>query len=284
MAGAWHAPELRPAQSPLTIQFQEGHMKIDASLAAVVTGGASGLGLATVKALRAAGAQVAIFDLNAETGEKAASDAGATFCRCDVLSDESVDEAFAMARAAHGQERVLVCCAGGGNAIATARRDKKTGEISIFPTDKFEWVLRLNTVGTFRCVTRAAAGMMTLEPIDGERGVLVNTASAAATEGQMGQAAYSAAKAAIVGMTLTIARDLAREGIRVNTIQPGIFDTPAMSRATPQMLEALGAMVPFPPRLGHAAEFAGLALEIIRNGYINGETIRLDGAIRMQPR
>ncbi|AXQ30714.1 SDR family oxidoreductase [Solimonas sp. K1W22B-7] len=259
-------------------------MKIEPSLAAVVTGGASGLGLATVKALRAAGVKVAIFDLNEEVGEKAAAGTGAIFCRCDVLSDESVDQAFAKARAAQGQERVLVCCAGGGNAIPTARRDKTTGAINIFPTDKFEWVLKLNTVGTFRCITRAAAGMMTLEPVNGERGVLISTASAAATEGQMGQAAYSAAKAAIVGMTLTIARDLSREGIRVNTIQPGIFDTPAMSRATPEMLDALGKMVPFPPRLGHADEYASLALEIVRNGYINGETLRLDGAIRMQPR
>ena len=259
-------------------------MNIDSSLAAVVTGGASGLGLATVKALRASGASVAIFDLNEETGEQAAAETGSLFCRCDVLTDESVDEAFAKARAAQGQERALVCCAGGGNAIPTARRDKKTGEIKMFPTDQFEWVLRLNTVGTFRCITRAAAGMMELEPIDGERGVLVNTASAAATEGQMGQAAYSAAKAAIVGMTLTIARDLSREGIRVNTIQPGIFNTPAMARATPEMLEALGGMVPFPKRLGVASEYASMALEMIRNGYINGETVRLDGAIRMQPR
>lgn len=259
-------------------------MKIDSSLAAVVTGGASGLGLATVKALRAAGAKVAIFDLNAEIGEKMAAETGAIFCQCDVLSDESVDAAFAKARAAQGQERALICCAGGGNAIPTARRDKTTGEINIFPSDKFEWVLKLNTVGTFRCITRAAAGMMTLEPVNGERGVLVNTASAAATEGQMGQAAYSAAKAAIVGMTLTIARDLSREGIRVNTIQPGIFATPAMARATPEMLEALGKMVPFPPRLGHADEYASLTLEVIRNGYLNGETLRLDGAIRMQPR
>jgi NAD(P)-dependent dehydrogenase (short-subunit alcohol dehydrogenase family) len=259
-------------------------MKIDTSLAAVVTGGASGLGLATVKALRSRGANVAIFDQNPETGEKAAAETGATFCQCDVLSDESVDTAFAQARAKQGQERALVCCAGGGNAIVTARRDKKTGEIQIFPSDKFEWVLRLNTVGTFRCITRSAAGMMTLDPLDGERGVMVNTASAAATEGQIGQAAYSAAKAAIVGMTLTIARDLAREAIRVNTIQPGIFNTPAMARATPQMLESLGSMVTFPQRLGHADEYASLALEMIRNGYFNGETVRLDGAIRMQPR
>jgi NAD(P)-dependent dehydrogenase (short-subunit alcohol dehydrogenase family) len=259
-------------------------MKIDSSLAAVVTGGASGLGLATVQALRALGASVAIFDLNDETGEAAAAATGAIYCRCDVLSDESVDAAFAKARAAQGQERALVCCAGGGNAIPTARRDKKTGEIAIFPSDKFEWVLRLNTVGTFRCITRSAAGMMTLEPLDGERGAMVNTASAAATEGQMGQAAYSAAKAGIIGMTLTIARDLSREGIRVNTIQPGIFDTPAMARATPEMRQALGDMVPFPKRLGAAQEYASMALELIRNGYVNGETVRLDGAIRMQPR
>lgn len=259
-------------------------MKIDSSLAAIVTGGASGLGLGTVRALRAAGAKVAIFDMNEETGQKAAAETGATFVKCDVLSDESVDAAFAAARAAQGQERAIVCCAGGGNAIRTASRDKETGEIKFFPADKFEWVLRLNTVGTFRCITRAAAGMMTLDPIDGERGVMVNTASAAATDGQMGQAAYSAAKAGIVGMTLPIARDLSREGIRVCTIQPGIFDTPAMAGAPPQMLQALGAMVPFPPRLGAPEEYASLALEVIRNGYLNGETIRLDGAIRMQPR
>jgi len=259
-------------------------MKIDSTLAAVVTGGASGLGLATVKALRAQGVKVAIFDLNEEVGEKAAAETGAVFCQCDVLSDESVDQAFAKAREVNGQERVLVCCAGGGNAIPTARRDKKTGEINIFPSDKFEWVLRLNTVGTFRCITRAAAGMMAADLVDGERGVIVNTASAAATEGQMGQAAYSAAKAGIVGMTLTIARDLSREAIRVNTIQPGIFDTPAMARAPQEMKDALGAMVPFPNRLGNADEYASLVLEMVRNGYINGETIRLDGAIRMQPR
>ena len=259
-------------------------MKVDHTMSAVVTGGASGLGLATVKALRAAGAHVAIFDLNEAAGIQAATETGAIFCPCDVLLDDSVDSAFAQARAEQGQERILVCCAGGGNAIPTARRDKATGAINIFPSDKFEWVLKLNTVGTFRCITRAAAGMMTLEPIDGERGVIVNTASAAATEGQMGQAAYSAAKAAIVGMTLTIARDLSREGIRVNTVQPGIFDTPAMARATPAMKEALGAMVPFPKRLGYAEEYAGMALELIRNGYMNGETVRLDGGIRMQPR
>lgn len=259
-------------------------MQLNKTVAAVVTGGASGLGLATVRALRAQGVKVAIFDLNPEAGEQAAKETGSIFCECDVLSDDSVDAAYANARAQQGQERLLVCCAGGGNAIMTCKRNKKTGEIEMFPSDKFEWVLKLNTVGTFRCVTRSAAGMMTLDPIDGERGAIVNTASAAATDGQMGQAAYSAAKAAIVGMTLTIARDLSRENIRVNTIQPGIFDTPAMARATPDMKEALGGMVLNPKRLGVPAEYAGLALELLRNGYMNGETIRLDGGIRMQPR
>lgn len=259
-------------------------MRLDETVSAVVTGGASGLGLGTVKALRALGVKVAIFDLNSDTGEAAASETGSIFCQCDVFSDESVDAAFAKARSVNGQERLLVCCAGGGNAIMTCKRNKETGEIEMFPSDKFEWVLRLNTVGTFRCITRSAAGMMTLDPIDGERGAIVNTASAAATDGQMGQAAYSAAKAAIVGMTLTIARDLSRENIRINTIQPGIFDTPAMARATPAMKEALGGMVLNPKRLGVPAEYASMALELLRNGYMNGETIRLDGGIRMQPR
>ncbi|HEX7819143.1 MAG TPA: SDR family NAD(P)-dependent oxidoreductase [Sphingobium sp.] len=259
-------------------------MKIDSSLAAVVTGGASGLGLATVKAFRAAGAKVAIFDLNEEVGRKAAAETGAIFVKCDVLSDESVDAAFAEARTQQGQERALVCCAGGGNAISTIRKDKETGTISVFPTDKFEFVVKLNVVGTFRCITRSAAGMATLEEIDGERGAIVNTASAAATDGQMGQAAYSAGKAGIVGITLPVARDLSRFGIRVNTIQPGIFATPLMLSAPQAMLDKLGAAVPFPQRLGEPSEFASLALELVRNGYMNGETIRLDGAIRMAPR
>lgn len=259
-------------------------MKLDSSIAAVVTGGASGLGLATVRALRAQGVKVAILDLNDEAGEKMASETGSVFCKVDVLSDDSVDQAFAKARSANGQERVLVNCAGGGNSAKTAGRDRKTGEIKTFPTDKFAWVLMLNTVGTFRCITRSAAGMLTLDPIAGERGVIVNTASAAAQDGQMGQAAYSASKAAVVGMTLPIARDLSGEGIRINTVMPGIFDTPLMMGAPDNVKEALAASVPFPKRFGDPAEYAGLALEMIRNGYLNGETIRLDGAIRMPPR
>jgi NAD(P)-dependent dehydrogenase (short-subunit alcohol dehydrogenase family) len=259
-------------------------MKLDSSVSAVVTGGASGLGAATTRALAAAGVKVAVFDLNAEGGEAIAAEIGGVFCQVDVLSDESVEAAFAKARAAHGQERILVNCAGGGNAIKTAGRDRKTGEIRTFPSDKFAWVLMLNTVGTFRCITRAAAGMMTLEPIDGERGVIVNTASAAAQDGQAGQAAYAASKAAVVGMTLPIARDLASEGIRINTIMPGIFNTPLMMGAPQELKDSLAGSVPFPKRFGEPSEFASLTLEMIRNGYFNGETVRLDGAIRMGPR
>jgi NAD(P)-dependent dehydrogenase (short-subunit alcohol dehydrogenase family) len=260
-------------------------MRLDGTVAAVVTGGASGLGKATATALVASGVKVAIFDLNQEAGTAVAEEIGATFCQLDVLDDASVDAAFAKARAANGQERILVNCAGGGNAIKTVSRDRKSGEIRQFPTDKFAWVLMLNTVGTFRCITRAAAGMLTLDPLEsGERGVIVNTASAAAQDGQAGQAAYSASKAAVVGMTLPIARDLAPEGIRINTIMPGIFNTPLMMGAPDNVKEALAATVPFPPRFGEPPEFASLALEMIRNGYFNGETVRLDGAIRMAPR
>lgn len=259
-------------------------MKLDQAVSAIVTGGASGLGKATATALRAQGVKVSIFDLNAAAGESAAAELGVTFCEVDVLSDESVDAAFAKARAANGQERILVNCAGGGNAIKTVSRDRKTGAISIFPADKFAWVLMLNTVGTFRCISRSAAGMLTLDPVEGERGVILNTASAAAQDGQMGQAAYAASKAAVVGMTLPIARDLSGESIRVNTIMPGIFNTPLMMGAPDNVKEALAATVPFPKRFGEPPEYASLVLEMIRNGYFNGETVRLDGAIRMPPR
>jgi NAD(P)-dependent dehydrogenase (short-subunit alcohol dehydrogenase family) len=259
-------------------------MKLDSSIAAVVTGGASGLGLATVRALVGAGVRVAIFDINGEKGEAAAAETGGVFCHADVMSDESLDQAFARARAANGQERALVNCAGIGVGAKTVSRDKTTGEIKQFPGDKFAYVLMLNTVGTFRCITRAAAGMLTLDPQDGERGAIVNTASAAAQDGQIGQAAYSASKAAIVGMTLPIARDLSGDGIRVNTIMPGIFDTPLMMGAPQNVRDVLAASVPFPKRLGEPGEYASLVLEMLRNGYFNGETVRLDGAIRMPPR
>ena len=260
-------------------------MELNASVAAVVTGGASGLGEATARALAARGVKVAIFDLNEGKGEAVAAELGGVFCKVNVTSEEEVDAGFAKARAAHGQERILVNCAGTGNGIKTASRDKQTGETRHFPLDAFNFIIQINLVGTFRCIAKSAKGMLDLEPLaDGERGAIVNTASVAAVDGQMGQAAYSASKGGIVGMTLPIARDLMGDGIRVNTILPGIFDTPLMNAAPPPVKEALAASVPFPKRLGAAPEYASLALEMITNGYFNGEHVRLDGAIRMAPR
>ena len=260
-------------------------MKLGSDIAAIVTGGASGLGAATARALAARGVRVAIFDLQAEKGAAVAAEIGGVFCEVNVTSDDSVDAGFAKARAAHGQERVLVNCAGTGNAIKTASRSKEDGAIRHFPLDAFNWVIQINLVGTFRCIAKSAAGMLTLDPLaDGERGAIVNTASVAAEDGQIGQAAYSASKGGVVGMTLPIARDLMNEGIRVNTILPGIFDTPLMNAAPPQVKEALAASVPFPKRLGNPDEYAMLALTMIECGYFNGEDVRLDGGIRMAPR
>ncbi|MBW7947252.1 MAG: SDR family NAD(P)-dependent oxidoreductase [Sphingomonadaceae bacterium] len=256
-----------------------------AGTAAVVTGASSGLGAATARALAREGAKVAIFDMNAEKGEAVAAEIGGIFCNVDVTSDESVDAGFAKARAAHGQERILVNCAGVGNAIKTAGRDKATGAIKHFPLDAFSKVIQINLVGTFRCIAKSAAGMLTLDPLeDGERGAIVNTASVAAEDGQMGQAAYSASKGGVVGMTLPVARDLMSEGIRVNTILPGIFNTPLMQAAPDNVKAALAASVPFPKRLGEPEEYAKLALAMITIGYFNGEDVRLDGGIRMAPR
>ena len=259
-------------------------MKLDSSIAAVVTGGASGLGEATVRQLAAHGVKVAIFDLTEARGEEVAKDDGGVFCKCNVTSDDEVDAAFAKARAAHGQERILVNCAGTGNAAKTASRDKTTGETKHFPLDAFNLIIQINLVGTFRCIAKSAKGMLDLEPIDGERGAIVNTASVAAEDGQMGQAAYSASKGGVVGMTLPIARDLAGDGIRVNTILPGIFDTPLMRGAPEAVKQALANSVPFPKRLGAPEDYAQLALTMITKGYFNGEDVRLDGAIRMAPR
>ncbi len=261
-------------------------MQISANTPAVVTGGASGLGEATARALAAKGAKVAIFDLQEEKGMAVAADIGGIFCEANVTSDESIDAAFAKARAAHGQERILVNCAGTGSAIKTAKRDRNTGEISHFPLDAFNWLIQINLVGTFRCIAKSAAGMMTADPLsdDGDRGAIINTASVAGEDGQIGQAAYSASKGGVIGMTLPIARDLMQEGIRVNTILPGIFNTPLMNAAPPQVKEALAASVPFPKRLGNPEEYAHLAMTMIENGYFNGEDVRLDGSIRMAPR
>jgi NAD(P)-dependent dehydrogenase (short-subunit alcohol dehydrogenase family) len=261
-------------------------MKLDSSVAAVVTGAASGLGEATARALAAKGVKVAIFDLQEEKGQAVAADIGGIFCEANVTSDESIDAAFAKARAAHGQERILINCAGTANAIKTVSRDKQTGEIKHFPLDAFNFIIQINLVGTFRCLAKSAAGMLTLDPLgeDGERGVIINTASAAAEDGQVGQAAYATSKAGVVGMTLPVARDLMNEGIRVNTILPGIFKTPLMMALPEKAREVLDASVPFPKRMGHPPEYAQLALAMIENPYFNGEDVRLDGAIRMPPR
>ena len=260
-------------------------MKLDSSISAVVTGGASGLGEATARALAAHGVKVAIFDMNEAKGEAVAKELGGVFCKVNVTSDEEVDAGFAKARAAHGQERILVNCAGVGNAIKTASRDKQTGAIKHFPLDSFNMIIQINLVGSFRCLAKSAAGMLSLDPLeDGDRGAIVNTASVAAEDGQIGQAAYSASKGGVVGMTLPIARDLSGDGIRVNTILPGIFNTPLLAAAPEPVKAALGASVPYPKRLGDPAEYAHLALTMITNGYFNGEDVRLDGAIRMAPR
>lgn len=259
-------------------------MLLGSGISAVVTGGASGLGEAAARALAARGVRVSLFDTQKEKGERIAADIVGLFCEVDVTSDDSAAEGFRRARAAHGQERVLVNCAGIANAIKTTSRDKKTGEIRSFPAAEFDRIIQVNLVGTFRCIALSAAGMLMLEPTDGERGVIVNTASVAAEDGQMGQAAYAASKAGIKGMTLPVARDLAAEGIRVNTIMPGIFETPLLAGMPDHVRQALGAQVPFPPRLGRPAEFAALALAMIEIGYLNGECVRLDGAIRMAPR
>ena len=260
-------------------------MQLDASISAVVTGGASGLGAATARRLAAHGVKVALFDLNAELGEAVAGEIGGVFCRVDVTSDGEVEAGFAHSRQSIGQERILVNCAGIGGAFKTAGRDRESGEIKPYPLDAFERVIQVNLIGTFRCIAKSAAGMLTLPPLnDGERGVIINTASVAAQDGQVGQAAYSASKAGIVGLTLPVARDLMGDGIRVNTILPGIFDTPLLARAPERVKAGLAASVPFPKRLGRPDEYAALAEAMIANGYFNGESVRLDGAIRMAAR
>lgn len=253
--------------------------------AAIVTGAASGLGAATARALAAQGVKVAIFDLNEEAGEAIASEIGGVYCKVNVTDDASVEAGFEKARGAHGQERIFINCAGIGNAYKTAWRDRETGEAKHFPLDDFNRIIQVNLVGTYRCVAKAAQGMLSLDVMeDGERGVIINTASVAAEDGQMGQAAYTASKAAIVGLTLPIARDLMNEAIRVNTILPGIFSTPLMLAAPEHVKAALAASVPHPKRLGNPEEYASLALEMVRNPYFNGEDVRIDGAIRMAPR
>ena len=260
-------------------------MKLTNESVALVTGGASGLGAATARRLAAEGVRVALLDLNDELGEALARELGGVFCKANVTSSAEVDAALAKARAAIGQERILVNCAGVGGSVKTVSRDRETGAIKEYPLENFERIVQINLIGTFRCITKSAAGMLTLPVLpDGERGAIVNTASIAAEDGQVGQAAYTASKAGVVGLTLTVARDLANEKIRVNTILPGIFDTPLLARAPEKVKASLAAQVPHPQRLGMPEEFAHLAHTMITNAYFNGEDVRLDGAIRMAPR
>ena len=254
-------------------------------IAAVVTGGASGLGEATARELAKRGAKVAVFDRDVEKGEKVAAEIGGVFCEVDVTSDERVAAAFAMAREAHGQERVLVNCAGVANAAKTVARDKETKAPKFYPMVQFELAIQINLIGTFRCIAHSAFGMVNLDPLeDGERGCIINTASVAAQDGQIGQAAYSASKGGVLAMALPIARDLMNDGVRVNTILPGVFKTPMVAMMPPNVQEALGAQVPFPKRLGKAEEYARLAAFIVETPYLNAESVRLDGGIRMAPR
>lgn len=260
-------------------------MRLDSSVAAVITGGASGLGEATARLLASKGVKVSLFDLNAQKGESVARDVGGVFCPVDVTSDESVHAGFAKAREAHGQERILVNCAGIIFAAKLASRDKKTGEIRHYPLADFNRVIQVNLVGSFRCAAISAAGMLGVPPQpDGDRGVIINTASIAAEDGQIGQAAYSASKAGLVGLTLPVARDLMNDNIRINTILPGLFETPLLAGSPENVRSALAASVPYPKRLGEPAEYAKLVLAIIEIGYLNGAHIRLDGALRMAPR
>jgi NAD(P)-dependent dehydrogenase (short-subunit alcohol dehydrogenase family) len=262
----------------------EAIMDISAT-AAIVTGAASGLGEATARELARRGAKVAIFDRDAERGEQIAAELGGIFCEVDVTSDDKVAAAFARARDAHGQERILVNCAGVANAAKTVSRDKETKAAKRYPMQQFELAIQINLIGSFRCIANSAFGMVDLDPLeDGEKGAIINTASVAAEDGQIGQAAYSASKGGVLAMTLPIARVLMNEGIRVNTILPGVFKTPMVAMMPPHVQEALGAQVPFPKRLGKAEEYARLACFLIENPYMNAAAIRLDGGIRMAPR
>lgn len=246
---------------------------------AIVTGGASGLGEATARVLAAAGCKVAIFDVQQEQGEKVAADIGGLFVHCDVTSSESAEAALTRAREAHGLCGIAVNCAGIGPAA------KILGRNGVMPLENFSKVIQVNLIGTFNILRLAAADMAQREPnADGERGVIINTASVAAYEGQIGQAAYSASKGGIVALTLQSARELAREGIRVNTIAPGLFMTPMMAGMPEEVQESLAATLPFPKRLGKPEEFGMMVDQMVRNPILNGEVIRLDSALRMAPK
>ncbi|SMR71806.1 NAD(P)-dependent dehydrogenase, short-chain alcohol dehydrogenase family [Aliiroseovarius halocynthiae] len=255
-------------------------MQITENTVVTISGGASGLGGAVAEAFAAAGAKVGIFDLNEEAGQAMATKLGGAFAKVDVSDPTSVADGFKTLRAALGQERVMVNCAG----IAPAAKTQSKGE----PHDAglYAKVISVNLIGTFNCASQAAAGMAMTDPVtdDGERGVIINTASVAAMDGQIGQLAYASSKAGVVGLTLPMARDLMRDGIRVMAIAPGIFMTPMLAGLPQEVQDSLGAQVPFPSRLGDPTEYAGMVRHIVENAMLNGEVIRLDGAIRMAPR
>jgi len=247
--------------------------------AALVTGGGSGLGAATARMLAAAGAKVAILDVDTKAAAEVAADINGLAIACDVSDSASTEAAIAKAAADHGPARILVNCAG----IGTAKRI--VGKEGPQPLADYERVIRINLIGTFNAMRLAAAAMMPLEPLtDGERGIIICTASVAAYEGQIGQAAYAASKGGVLALVLPAARELAQFGIRVNAIAPGIFATPMLMGLPEEVQQSLGASVPFPKRLGRPEQYADLVLHIVENRYINGETIRLDGALRMAPR
>lgn len=247
--------------------------------AAIVTGGASGLGGATVDLLAKAGAKVTIFDLNQELGEAKAKEVGGTFIKVNVTDESDVEAAIAEAEGLHGKARILVNCAGIGPPKKVIDR-----EGNAIPLPDFTSIVNVNLFGSFNVLSKFAAALHTADPLGEERGVIINTASVAAFDGQIGQAAYAASKGGIVGMTLPVAREFARYGIRVMTIAPGLFLTPLMATLPQEAQDSLGRQVPFPPRLGDPSEFAHMVGAIVENPMLNGETIRLDGAIRMAPK
>ncbi|MFM1813725.1 MAG: hypothetical protein RLZ98_420 [Pseudomonadota bacterium] len=261
-------------------------MKLGASMSAVVTGGASGLGAATARTLAARGVKVAILDLDTEHGEPLAAELGGAFARCDVTEPESVEEALDSVRRVNGIERIAVTCAGIAYGQRLARLDRDTGKGEAHDVAAFCRVVSVNLVGTFNVLSRCAAAMLELDPLmpDGERGVLVTTASVAAEDGQVGQVAYAASKGGVAAMTLPIARDLSPSGIRAVSILPGLFETPMFATLPDEARAALAASVPFPKRLGRPEEYAALVAHIAENAMLNGCQIRLDGTVRLPMR
>lgn len=261
-------------------------MRLDSTIAAVVTGGASGLGEATARHLASFGVKVTLLDLNVERGERVAQEIGGFFHACDVTDDASVDAALAAARAKHGVERILVNCAGIVAGQRTVSKNRETGALIAHEVAAYARVIAINLVGSFRMIAKSAVAMAALEPItpDGGRGVMISTSSVAAEDGQIGQAAYGSSKAGVLGLTLPVARDLSGHGIRVMSILPGIFHTPMFDQISEEYRKTLAAAVPFPQRLGNPSEYAALVETICRNDMLNGTGIRLDGAIRMSPK